>query len=294
MTQERFGGSSVVRRWQLADSLKGLREKAALTQEQAVTELKKGTGRWSAAKLSRIETRVHRVKPREAEQLLDAYGVTDAELRDSLVRLSAMSSERGWWVGFDDELPKAVKPLLSIESGLVGLRDFQPQLLHGLLQTPDYARALMNAVSPGACRPEELERRVAARMIRQHVLLKEPQPRAHFIIDQAVLERVIGTPEIMRGQLRKLLDTADYPNVTLQILPREAGGSPGLEGPFAILTLPDPIPDIGYTEGPAGMVYVEDRDRVRAWTLRFGILAELALPCDDSLDVITAAMNLLE
>ncbi|AXG79962.1 helix-turn-helix domain-containing protein [Streptomyces paludis] len=294
MTQGQFGGASVVRRWQLADSLKGLREKAGFTQEQAVAELKKGAGRWSAAKLSRIETRVHRVKPREAEQLLDAYGVTDVELRDSLTQLSATASEQGWWVGFDNELPKAVKPLLSIESGLVALRDFQPQLMHGLLQTPDYARALMNAVSPGTCHPEELERRVTARMIRQHVLLKEPRPSVHFVIDQAVLERVIGDPQVMRGQLRKLLDVSEEPNVTIQVLPRDAGGSPGLEGPFAILTLPDPIPDIGYTEGPAGMVYVEDRDRVRAWTLRFGILTELALSCGDSVDVVAATMESFE
>lgn len=98
----------------------------------------------------------------------------------------------------------------------------------------------------------------------------------------------------MRGQLRKLLDTADNPNVALQILPRDSGGSPGLEGPFAVLTLPDPIPDIGYTEGPAGMVYIEDRDHVRVWTLRFGILTELALSCADSMRVIAEAMKSYE
>lgn len=294
MTQGQVNGSSVVRRWQLADSLKGLREQAGLTQEQAVGELKKGAGRWSAAKLSRIETRVHRVKPREAEQLLDAYGVADTELRTSLVQLSATASERGWWASFGSELPDAVKPLLSIESGLVALRDFQPQLLHGLLQTPDYARAVMTAVSPGTYSLEELERRVTARMIRQQVLLQGAPPRTHFIIDQAVLDRVIGSPAVMRGQLRKLLDTADNPHMTLQVLPRDAGGSPGLEGPFAVLTLPDPIPDIGYTEGPAGMVYIEDRDHVRVWTLRFGILTELALSCADSVGVIAEAMRSYE
>ncbi|MFE3737699.1 helix-turn-helix domain-containing protein [Streptomyces sp. NPDC059134] len=291
MTLSQYGGSSVVRRWQLADTLKSLRDQAGLTQEQAVVKLKEGTGRWSAAKLSRIETRVHRVKPREAEQLLDAYGVADGELRLALVQLAATSAEQGWWVSFGDELPDAVKPLLSIEGGLVALHDFQPQLLHGLLQTADYARAVMNAVAPGAFGPEELERRVTARMIRQHVLAKELPPRTHFIIDQAVLERVIGDADIMRGQLRKLLYIAEGPYVTLQVLPRNAGGSPGLEGPFAVLSLPDPIPDIGYTEGPAGMVYIEDRDHVRSWTLRFGILTELALSCADSSDLIAEAIK---
>ncbi|MFD5750279.1 helix-turn-helix domain-containing protein [Streptomyces sp. NPDC127033] len=291
MTLSQHGGSSVVRRWQLADTLKGLRDRAGLTQEQAVGKLKEGAGRWSAAKLSRIETRVHRVKPREAEQLLDAYGVMDTELRVALVQLATTSAEQGWWVSFGDELPDAVKPLISIEDGLVALRDFQPQLLHGLLQTADYARAVMNAVSPGAYGPEELERLVTARMIRQHVLAKSSPPRTHFIIDQAVLERFVGDASIMRAQLRKLLDVAEGPHVTVQVLPRDAGGTPGMEGPFALLSLPDPIPDIGYTEGPAGMLYIEDRDRVRLLTLRFGILTELALSCADSTDLIVEAMN---
>ncbi|RDG34481.1 helix-turn-helix domain-containing protein [Streptomyces corynorhini] len=294
MTLGQHGGSSVVRGWQLADTLKGLRDQAGLTQDQAVVKLKEGAGRWSAAKLSRIETRVHRVKPREVDQLLDAYGVADSELRFSLIQLTATSSEQGWWVSFGDELPGAVKPLLSIEGGLEALHDFQPQLLHGLLQTPDYARAVMNAVWPGGAGPDELERRVTARMIRQHVLERESPPRAHFIIDQAVLERVVGTPDIMRAQLRKLLDVAERPHVNLQVLPWSAGGTPGLEGPFAVLSLPDPIPDIGYTEGPAGILYVEDRDRVRWWTLRFGILTELALSCAESAEAIAEAMDSYE
>jgi hypothetical protein len=128
-------------------------------------------------------------------------------------------------------------------------------------------------------------------MIRQHVLRKEAPPTLHFILDQAVLERVIGTPAIMRDQLRKLRELADSPAVTIQILPRSAGGSPGLEGPFAILTLPDPIPDIGFTEGPAGTFYLEDREHVRMCTLRFGILTELALSRADSKNLITETMK---
>jgi transcriptional regulator with XRE-family HTH domain len=271
--------------------MKSLREQAGLTQDQAVEELRKGGGRWSAAKLSRIETRVHHVKPKEAEQLLDLYGVTEATTREALMRLAATSKEQGWWVSFGSELPDEVRPLLSIESGLVAFRDFQPQLVHGLLQTPDYARAVMNAVSPATHSPEELERRVAARMIRQHVLRKETPPSLHFIIDQSVLERVVGTPTIMRDQLRKLLELASNPAVTIQVLPRDVGGSPGLEGPFAILTLPHPIPDIGFTEGPAGMFYLEDREHVRMYTLRFGILTELALSRADSMSMIAEMMK---
>ncbi|MFJ2175552.1 helix-turn-helix domain-containing protein [Streptomyces sp. NPDC087851] len=285
-------GTSVVRRWQLAASLKALREGADLTQEAAIERLEPLPGRWSRSKLSRIENREHNIKPREVEQLLDVYGVTDTRLRDGLVALAASSSERGWWISFVDALPRDIQPLLSIEDSLVELWSFQPQLVNGLLQTAEYARAVMLAAAPGECSPEELERKVAARMIRQHVLQRQPAPKAHFIYDEAVLDHVIGDEEVMRGQLRKLLSVAESPNISIQVLRRDVGGSPGLEGPFSILTLPAPMPDIGYTEGPAGMFYIEDREHVRAWTLRFGILTELALSRAESRDLIAEAAKL--
>lgn len=294
MTQGMEIGVSVVRRWQLAAALKALREQADFTQERAVGLLIALPGRWSRSKLSRIENREHNVKPREVEQMLDAYGVIDPAVREPLLRLAADSREQGWWVSFSNDLPENLRPLLSIESGLVERRDFQTTLVPGLLQTADYARALMNAVSPGAYSPEELERRVAARMVRQQKLDKDSPPQLHFILDQSILERVVGRPSIMRDQLHKLLDAARTPNITMQILPRDAGGSPGLEGPFSILTLPDPIPDIGYTEGPAGMVYIENREHVRMFTQRFGILTQLALPPADSMRVVTESVKAFE
>jgi transcriptional regulator with XRE-family HTH domain len=293
MTQDGAGGS-YVRRWQLAASLKAAREAAQLTQDEAIAKLGKGAGRWSRSKLSRIENREHTLKPREVMQLLDAYGVVEAKLRKDLTQLATDSRERGWWVRFGAELPEALKPLLSIEAGMVGLRDFQSQLVHGLLQTADYARAVMDSVNPGVCSPEELERRVAARMIRQHVLRRPNPPQLHFVMDQVILQRVIGTRTIMRDQLRKLLDLTENPAITIQILPLKAGGGPGLVGPFAVLTLPEPIPDIVFAEGPAGMVYIEDREHVRMCTLRFGILTELALSQADSADLIAETLQTYE
>lgn len=290
MTRSVDGTVSVVRRWKLAASLKELRERAELRQEQAVEQLKRGAGRWSRSKLSRIENREHSVKPREVEQLLDAFGVTDASVREELLQLANDSREQGWWLSFSNELPKGVLPLVSIEGGLVGLRDFQNQLVHGLLQTADYARAVMNSVYPGEFSPAELERRIAARMARQQVLTRESPPRMHFILDQTILDRGVGRPSVMRDQLRKLLDMTENPDITIQILPN-TGGSPGLEGPFSILSLPEPVPDIGYTEGPAGSLYIEDREHVRACTLRFGALTKLALSRADSIDAISKAME---
>ncbi|MGH3779225.1 MAG: helix-turn-helix domain-containing protein [Pseudonocardiaceae bacterium] len=291
MTQGLDASGSVVRRWQLAADLKAQREQAGLTQEQAIERLVTGSGRWSRSKLSRVENREHHVKPREVEQLLDAYGLTDPATRDGLVKLSAVSRERDWWVRFAGDLPGGVRPLLSLESGLVAFRDFQNQLVHGLLQSADYTRALAMSINPGLLEPAELERRVAARMARQQILTKDEPPQLHFILDETILHRLIGDRIVMHDQTRKLLHATEKPNITIQILPRDVGGSPGLEGPFSILTLPVPIPDIGYTEGSAGTFYVEDRDRVRNWTLRFGMLTQRAWSREKSAEVIADAMK---
>lgn len=293
MTEGMDASGSVVRRWQLAAALKAQREQAGLTQEQAIDRLVPGEGRWSRSKLSRVENREHHVKPREVEQLLDVYGVTDLETRDALVRLAARSRERGWWLSFG-ELPEDWGSLLGLESGLIGLRDFQNQLIHGLLQTADYTRALFMSINPGVLGPTEVERRVALRMARQQILAKDPAPQLHFILDETILQRLVGDRIVMHDQMRKLLAATEKPNISVQVLPRDVGGSPGLEGPFTLLTLPDPIPDIGHTESPAGALYVEDRDLVRQWTLRFGILTQRALSCQESAELIAEAMHSFE
>ncbi|MGH3825040.1 MAG: helix-turn-helix domain-containing protein [Pseudonocardiaceae bacterium] len=293
MTQGTDASGSVVRRWQLAAALKEQREQAGLTQEQAIDRLAPGEGRWSRSKLSRVENREHHLKPREVEQLLDAYGVTDTETRDALVQLAALPRERGWWLSFG-ELPEDWRSLLGLESGLIGLRDFQNQLVHGLLQTADYTRALFMSINPGVLGPAEIERRVALRMARQQILAKDPPPQLHFILDETILQRLVGDRIVMHGQMRKLLAATEKPNITVQVLPRDVGGSPGLEGPFTLLTLPAPIPDIGFTEGPAGTLYIEDRDMVRHWVLRFGILTQRALSCQESAELIADAMRSFE
>lgn len=289
MAQRENGGAPVVLRWQLAALARDLRERAGLTQEQAVERLRSGPGRWSRSKLSRLENREHTLKPREVEQIFSAYGITDAEAQESLAKLAQAASEKGWWSQFAGELPHDIKTLLSLEVGLVARRDFQSQLVPGLLQTADYTRGLINAINPDVYSPAETERRIAARMVRQQIVEREDPPYLHFILDQVILERVIGRPSVMRDQLNKLLDVAERDNITLQVLPHDVGGSPGLVGPFSILSLPEPTPDIGYTEGPAGSLYIEDRERVRMLTMRFGILVRAALPQAESLEKIAEA-----
>ncbi|MGH3929017.1 MAG: helix-turn-helix domain-containing protein [Pseudonocardiaceae bacterium] len=285
--------NATVRRWQLTETLRQLRERAGLTIEAAAERLRAQAGKWSRSKLGRIETREQGVKTHEVDQLLDLYQVTDEGLRTWLLGLAATAYERGYWQAIRKDLPEDFHGFLNVEAALVALRQVETMLIPGLLQTPDFARALITDGRPGLP-PDVLERRVLARMARQQVLTRANPLEYHVIIEEAILERPVGTPKIMRNQLRRLIDDAAADHVTLQVLPKAAGASPALKGPFSVLTLPEPIPDFGYAECPGGAVYIEDRDRVRTCLLTWGVLTERALSQADSVDLITKAVKAYE
>ncbi|MDQ3578478.1 MAG: helix-turn-helix domain-containing protein [Actinomycetota bacterium] len=293
MTQDTSVVSATVRRWQLTETLRELREQARLTHDQVIAELRKGQGKWSRPKLSRIENREQGVKTREVEQLLDVYGVSDQAVRDWLIELAGTAHERGWVVDIRKNLPQHFHTFLNWEVALVERREFETLLVPGLLQTAEYARALVTGIHPDLTE-DEVERRVSARITRQQILTRTAPPHFHVILDAGVLERPVGGSRVMRNQLRRLTESADAPNITIQVLPKSTGASPALEGPFSILSLPEPMPDVGYVDGPGRAVYIEDRDEVRTFTLRFGILTEQSLSQADSVKLITDAVNSYE
>ena len=277
--------NATVRRWQLTETLRQLRERAGLTIEEAAERLRASTGKWSRSKLGRIETREQGVKIREVEQLLDLYEVADANLRGWLLDLAATAHERGYWRAIRKDLPEDFHDFLSVEAALVALRQLETMTVPGLLQTADFTRALINGVSPGLAL-DVVERRVIARASRQQVLTRANPLQYQVIIDEAILERQVGIPTIMRNQLRRLIHQPEHDHLTLQILPKLAGASPAMDGPFSVLTLPEPIPDFGYAEGAGGATYIEDRDAVRTCIVKWGILTERALSQADSVDLI--------
>jgi hypothetical protein len=287
MTDNPATGNATVRRWQLTTTLRQLRVEAGLTIEQTVAQLSKGSGRWSRAKLSRIENRDQGVKPREVAQLLDVYQ-TNQRTRLALLELADAADERGWWVSLRRDLPEDFHPILSLEPALVAMRQYETMLIPGLLQTPDYARTLITGLTPGNM-ADRTERKVIARMARQQILTCENPLEFHVVLEEAILERPVGQPVVMRRQLQRLIEAAEAPNVTIQVIPKSAGPHVGWEGPLTILSLPEPVPDIGYVEGNSGVVYLESPDDVRRCTLKFGILTERALSAQDSLALIETA-----
>jgi transcriptional regulator with XRE-family HTH domain len=282
--------NATVRRWQLTETLRQLRERAGLTIEQAAEQMRDRHGKWSRSKLGRIETREQGVKIREVELLLDLYRATDPTLRAWLIDLAATAHERGYWRAIRKDLPEDFHDFLNVEAALVALRQLETMVIPGLLQTADYTRALTNGGSPGLT-AEVVERRVIARMARQQVLARPDPLQYHVIIDEAILERPVGSPKIMRGQLRRLIEEAATDHIRIQVLPKDVGASPAMNGSFSVLTLPDPIPDFGYAESPGGAVYIEDRELVRACVIKWGILTQRALSGTNSVDLLNEAME---
>lgn len=280
--------SPVVARWQLAETLRQLREKAGLTHDEVIGRVSTTSNKWSKSKLSRIENQAQGVRSGEVGQLLDVYDVTDQDLREWLTGLATAARESGRASPLHRNFPAFFQRFAGWESTLVAYRQFETLLVPGLLQTAEYAHALIAGIYPGLA-DEEVHRRVAARIARQQIFARSNPPDLHFILDAGILERPIGSPHVTKSQLLRIAELADRPHITIQVLPKSSGATPGLEGPFSILTLPDQIPDIGFTECPTRSIYIEDRDDVRIYTLRFGILTEQALSSHETVTVLREA-----
>ncbi|MGH3903750.1 MAG: helix-turn-helix domain-containing protein [Pseudonocardiaceae bacterium] len=280
------GVSPTLRLWQLAESLRGHRERAELTIVEAAGRLKAHSPRWSRSKLQRIETRSYAPQPAEVEHLAAVYEVP-ADETAALVQMAREARQKGWWQS--SALPKLTQTMVGLEQAATTVRQFELALVPGLLQTSDYARALMTTLAP--TRPiEVLENRVAARMIRQHVLTGADPLTYEVILSEAVLRCPVGANRVMRSQLERLLELTSQPNITIQVLPFSAGPHPGMEGALTLLTLPDLAHDVVYVEGPPGAIYLEEQDYVRRCTMHFAVLSSLALSPAESTDLISTTL----
>ncbi|HKR48495.1 MAG TPA: helix-turn-helix transcriptional regulator [Pseudonocardiaceae bacterium] len=280
------GVSPTLRLWQLAESLRGHRDRMELTIEEAVTRLKPHSPRWSRSKLQRVETRSYAPQPTEVEHLAAVYEVP-ADETAVLVRMAREARQKGWWQ--TSALPKPTQTMVGLEQAATVIREFALALVPGLLQTSDYARTLMATLEP-TTPIEVLENRVAARMIRQHVLTGVDPLTYEVILSEAVLRCPVGGNRVMRGQLERLQELAGAPNIAIQVVPFAAGPHPGMEGAFTLVTLPDLAHDGGYVEGPAGSIYLEEQDHVRRCTMRFAVLSSLALSAAESADLISTTL----
>ncbi|MFB7242970.1 transcriptional regulator [Streptomyces populi] len=241
----------------LGRRLLDLRERAGLKREEAARIL-----RVAPATVRRMETAEVSLKIPYLQLLLKSYGVGDQEA-EAFVQLAEDANKPGWWQRFHDILPDWFSMHVSLEGAASLLRSYEPHFVPGLLQTEDYARGVLEAGAIGQTRPEDIERHVALRMQRQDLLTREDAPRIWAVMDETVLRRTIGGPEVMRAQIDKLLQATKLPHVTLQVIPYSSGPHPGTYGPFVLFRFAMPeLPDMVYSEYLTGAVYLDARSEV--------------------------------
>src|SRR5271170_613401 len=277
--------SPTVRRRRLALELRRLREAARLTCEEVAEHLE-----CSASKISRVETGRVSVSPRDVRDMLELYGVP-AEQRESLVQLARDSRQKGWWNAYSDTMQPQMATYIGLESAASEIRIYEVSLIPGLLQTEDYARAVIKAgmVNSPA---EDIERRVSLLMARQPAVVREDPPKVWAVLDEAALRRRVGGSGLMRLQLEHLLAQAVLPNVAVQVIPFGGGAHPAMGRPFIILVFPERVDtDVVYLEDLTSALYLEDVAEVDRYNVFFNHLRATALSFDDSAALITSVLK---
>lgn len=272
-----------VRRRRLGMELRRLRESKNMTAEQVAARLLV-----SQSKISRLENGRRSISPRDVRDLCGVYEIEDERMVESLMQMAKESRQQGWWYAFKD-IPYSV--YIGLEDDASSLRVYSPQVVPGLLQTPEYAAAVIKGALPENT-PEDIEKRVDVRMRRQGRLKEQTHPitgalkdavRLWVVIDEAVLRRTVGSRQVMREQLEHLLEVSQLPHVTVQVMPFDAGAHPGASGSFSILEFSE-LADtsVVYIEGVTSDLYLEKHHDLQTYTLMYEHLRAQALNVEHS------------
>ena len=279
----------MVRRRQLMTELRRLRDEAGLTQDDVAGQLD-----WHPTKVMRIETGRTAPHPNDVRVMLGLYGVTNPEQVTALVKLAQDARQRGWWYSYRDVLLNRYEFFIGLEAEASSIRNFELAMVPGLLQTEDYARALISG-GPMELDATEVDRRVEVRMTRQQALDRDERPQLWVIVDEAAIRRTVGGPAVMRAQLEALVTAAGQARTTIQVVPYSAGAHPGQLGPFVILGFPEPSePEVVTMETVGGNLYVDKPEEVRLYTTAFDHLRAVALSPGDTRAMLRAAAQALK
>jgi hypothetical protein len=257
------GGSSVgdptVLKILLGAQLRRLREQAGVSRDDAGYHI-----RASGSKISRLELGRVSFKERDVSDLLELYGVP-AETKEQLVQLTAEANATPWWQKYKEVVPDWFHVYVGLEEAATLIRVYEVQFVPGLLQTEDYARAVVMQGSPHLA-PEEVDSRVAVRMGRQKLFARETPPRLWAIVDEAALRRPMGGREVLAGQIKRLIHAVSEPNITLQVMPFKYGGHAAEGGAFTMMRFPEAdLPDMVYMESLTGAHYIDRPDDVEVY-----------------------------
>ncbi|HEY3683312.1 MAG TPA: helix-turn-helix transcriptional regulator [Streptosporangiaceae bacterium] len=254
-------GGPTVLRMMLGAQLRRLREARGASPEEAGEAI-----RGTRSKISRLELGRSSFKQRDVADLLAFYQVTDEREREALLALARQANAPGWWHQYADLMPAWLETYIGLEEAASVIRTYEMQFVHGLLQTSDYARAVVRLRHEET--PEsEVNRRVDLRLHRQRLLTMAEGPQVWSVVDESALRRPYGGRDVMRAQLKHLIEIAAHPSVTLQVMPFSAGGHAAAGGPFTILRFPQPdLPDVIYLEQLTSALYLDKPTDVDDYT----------------------------
>ncbi|GAA2402222.1 helix-turn-helix domain-containing protein [Nonomuraea africana] len=282
MTQNPPGSGPTALRILLGSQLRRLRESRGVTREEAGHLI-----RGSESKISRMELGRVGFKERDVADLLTLYGVSDDKARRAVLDLVATANEPGWWHRFNDLLPSWFQAYVGLEEAATRIRTYEVQFVPGLLQTKEYAKAVITAGSAGVS-PDEIARRVDLRLERQRVLDRPAGPVLWAVIDEAALRRPIGGAEVMKAQLEHLIDLMRQSNITIQVMPFDFGGHSAEGGAFSILRFPDQdLPDVVYVEQLASALYLDKREDVDRYTEVMERLCAVSTTPDETVSLLS-------
>ena len=278
---------SLRQRW-LGSRLAQLRRELGLSLQEASNRAERST-----ASLSRIENGLVALCPRDVRPLLDAYGVVDTDLRETLIAVAGevQAERRGWWVEHNDRLSPSYLDLVRLEATATRIRTFEVGVFPGLLQHERYARAVIRATSGTSLSEEEIDHFVSVRKQRQQILTRDKDPvDFHAVIHETLLHQCLDEPDVRTDQLRCLVEHAERPNVTVQVLPLTAGTHPALTGAFALLTMHRL--EIAHVELMTSDVYIEEPASIQRYQNAFAVLTELSLSPEASAELLSNKIDI--
>lgn len=278
---------SVVRRMLLGSQLRRLRETRGITREAAGYSI-----RASESKISRMELGRVSFKTRDVEDLLTLYGITDEQERASLLSLAKEANVAGWWHSYSDVLPSWFPTYVGLEGAASLIRAYEVQFVHGLLQTEEYARAVVRRGMKGSRRGGRRAAGGAAPGAAE-ALVAENAPEFHIVLDEAALRRPYGDREVMRGQLQHLIEVSERPNVRLQVMPFGFGGHSGESGAFTLLSFPESdLSDVVYLEQLTSALYLDKQEDVTQYETALKELQQDSPGPDESRDLLRGLLQL--
>lgn len=267
--------SPTVRRRELGALLRALRNERGMTVDQVAEHLL-----CSPSKVSRMETGQRGATARDIRDLCDLYGVTGKREREHLTELAREGKRQGWWQPHELDFATYV----GLEEATSAIKCFSCTIVTGLLQTPEYARA-MHERGIEEFEPGRIDELVEVRLKRQQILQREPW-NLHWVMDESVLRRVVGGPAVMAAQLQRLIELAESPNIKIQVIPYGAGSHPGMDSNFTVLEFDGSTSDVVYVEGLIGYLYLERGSDLNRYGKVFDHLCELALSPQESSEMI--------